>query len=490
MTTTLIPPLTRVLLALVSTIFLAAGLTAIATQQAQAQTTTIPTGPTVATGNGFACAIAVTGAVECWGQNLNGQLGRGNTSNTSVDTSTPAPTGPLPAAATQIAAGQNHVCALLEGGGVHCWGQASSGQTGTNQTTGNVTSPTAVTGLAGPVAQIAAGNTSTCATLESGQVMCWGNNQYGQLGNGETEHSPVPVFVEDITDATSVAVGLHHACAVSEDGSVRCWGRNNFRNLGDTTDSDSPVPVDVTVLDEPARQVVTGNGFTCALLESDEVRCWGNNGNGQLGMEPPSSVPVPEAQTVEGLTDIPLALSTSGNASQVCAVLADETVRCWGNNITGQLGNGESGFGEYSAAPVDVIDLADDPVGVFVGSNFTCAVFADHSVQCWGNNNQQQLGEFPAGGVFPTAQGIDGVSDVALPPLRQLPEEPDPEDPEPEAPGTDDCTGTSLGSLGSTACVGVESGGSLGSSGSTFTGGSGDPDGSLADGSLSSLQIS
>ena len=162
--------------------------------------------------------------MQCWGQNWAGQLGTGN--NTDADT--PQTVVGLAGPVRQLAASESHTCALLENGSVQCWG-LNNGQLGTGNNT-NANTPQAVVGLAGPVRQLAAGGGDysmhhTCAVLEGGSVQCWGSNYYGQLGTGNNNGATTPQAVIGLAGvAREVAAGLEHVCALLESGSVQCWG--------------------------------------------------------------------------------------------------------------------------------------------------------------------------------------------------------------------------------------------------------------------------
>src|SRR5208282_693602 len=207
------------------------------------------------------CALLSNGTVECWGYNSNGQLGNGTTTNSS----TAVAVSGLSGAATAIAAGQDHTCALLSNGTVECWGYNSNGQLG-NGTTTNSSTPVAVSGLSGATA-IAAGELHTCVLLSGGTVECWGYNSNGQLGNGTTTDSSTPVTVSGLSGtATAIAAGELHTCVLLSGGTVECWGYNSNGQLGNGTTTDSSTPVTVSGLSGAATAIAAGELHTCALL--------------------------------------------------------------------------------------------------------------------------------------------------------------------------------------------------------------------------------
>jgi alpha-tubulin suppressor-like RCC1 family protein len=187
----------------------------------------------------------------------------------------------LPLSATAVAASGFHTCALLGDGTVRCWGSNYFGQLGDGTTTDHTT-PATVSGLSGATA-VAAGVYHTCALLGDGTVKCWGQNISGQLGDGTTTNRRTPVTVSGLSGATAVAAGEYHTCALLGDGTVRCWGANWTGQLGDgTTTNRRTTPVTVSGLSS-ATAVAASREHTCALLGNGTVRCWGANWYGQLG---------------------------------------------------------------------------------------------------------------------------------------------------------------------------------------------------------------
>ena len=236
----------------------------------------------VAVGNSTACAVLTSGALKCWGSNFHGQLGDG----TTTDSLTPVQVSGLTSGVASATIGSEHACALTTSGGVQCWGKNYAGQIGNGQydqaTIYQV--PTQVTGLTSGVVAITAGMEFNCALLATGAVQCWGRGDDGQLGNGTTTSSNVPVQVTGLTSGVvAISAGDSYVCALMDSGALKCWGRNLSGQLGDGTETDSNVPVDVIGLDAPAKAVAAGGGQTCVLIEVNDVRCVGANYYGGLG---------------------------------------------------------------------------------------------------------------------------------------------------------------------------------------------------------------
>jgi alpha-tubulin suppressor-like RCC1 family protein len=299
----------------------------------------------IAGGEDHSCALVAGGTAQCWGSNASGQLGNGTTTNSSTPVSVSGLTE-----AIAITTGSDHNCALFAGGTAKCWGSNTSGQLGNGSTT-NASTPTSVSSLTGAVV-IVAGESHTCALLPDGSAKCWGSNANGQVGNGSTTNSSTPVSVSSLTGAVSLAAGGSHTCALFSDGSVQCWGANSNGQLGNGSTTDSSTPVTVGSLND-AKAIAVGADFTCAIVSDGTARCWGANTNGQLGNGATTGSTVPV--TVAGLTD---ASSITAGDDHACAILADGTVRCWGANADGQLGNSST---TNSSSPVPATTLASAP---------------------------------------------------------------------------------------------------------------------------------
>ena len=179
----------------------------------------------IAAGSTHSCALTEAGAVLCWGGNTFGQLGDG----TMTDSATPVQVDGLDSDVVAVTAGSTHTCAVTSGGDAFCWGSNSDGRLG-DGTTDDRAPPTSVAGLADtPIVAISAGFNHTCALTAAGGVSCWGGNASGQLGNGETAESGTPVLVSGLSSGVvSVSSGGFHTCALTQDGQVLCWGENVF----------------------------------------------------------------------------------------------------------------------------------------------------------------------------------------------------------------------------------------------------------------------
>jgi alpha-tubulin suppressor-like RCC1 family protein len=370
------------------------------TQQFTADGAVTPTN--VGAGGEYTCVRLPDGTVQCTGRNQFGQHGNGTIDDSSVLEPVSGIT-----TATRVLAGDEYACALLADGTAKCWGLGESGQRGDGSFGTFALEPVAVGGLTGAVA-LAAGYGHTCAVLADGTMRCWGENREGQLGNGTTADpgTPHPVTVSGITGAGAFTTGAYHTCAVAADHTVKCWGRNDQGQLGDGTVTRSSTPVQVQTGFGPLSGVTAlagGGAHTCALLANGTVRCWGENSEGQLGDG--SRLGKPNGITVTGIST---AIAISAGWEHSCAVLADGTVRCWGANAFGQLGDGTT-TRRLTPVPVSGITGA---VAVTAGWwHHSCALLDDGTVKCWGANEWGQLGDGTAtGSLGPVTMSGTGVT--------------------------------------------------------------------------------
>ena len=334
----------------------------------------------ISAGDGYTCALTSVGGVKCWG---GGELGDG-TSNSS---STPEDVSGLTRGVSAISAGYTHTCAVTSVGGVKCWGDNGGGELGDGTTTDSAI-PVDVSGLTSGVSAIAVGNTHTCALTSVGGVKCWGNNGGGELGDGTTTDSAIPVDVKGLTSGVSaISVGDSDACALTSGGGVKCWGDNMFSELGDGTTTDRAIPVDVTGLTSGVSAIAAGEYLACALTSVGGVKCWGMNDRGELGdgTTTDSAIPV----DVYGLTSGVSAISVGD--SYACALTSVGGVKCWGDNSFGQLGYSMTTY-SYRAIPFDVSGLTNGVSAISAGWDHTCALISGGGVKCWGDNGGGELG--------------------------------------------------------------------------------------------------
>ncbi len=352
------------------------------------QVTGLTTGvQAVATGLYHACAL-VNGGVKCWGNNINGQLGDGTTTNRT----SPVSVSGLTSGVQAIVLGSYFSCALTSGS-VKCWGYNDSGQIGNSTVSvgANQLTPVTVSSpLSNNVQDIKAFGSSACA-LTDGKVYCWGNNAFGQLGNNTTTNSNVPVQVKNsagsgvIDFVQAITVGGFHACALVN-GGVQCWGRNTYYQLGDSTNTQRSLPVAVSGFTNGVQQISAGSLHTCIVVDG-VAKCWGYNSTGQVGVNSTGTITTPTSvlnSSAVTMTGVQYVIAGRDNT---CA-LVNGSIRCWGYNGDSQLGDGTT---TNRLVATQTTGLTTGLLTAVVGAYHSCAV-VNGGVQCWGRNDYGQLG--------------------------------------------------------------------------------------------------
>jgi cysteine-rich repeat protein len=315
-------------------------------------------------GASHTCALLREGLVRCWGDNSNGQLGLGTAADLSGQPPYKNGLVPLGAAAVALTAGDSHTCALMADQSVRCWGANGDGQLGLGNTNtiGDDEVPDAAHAgvpLGAKATAVAAGGNDTCAILQDGSLRCWGLNDYGQLGLGNTntigdnELPSAAVAQVSLGDtAAAVAAGGEHTCAILGMGSlgsssVRCWGRNNVGQLGlgnatEIGDDELPTAVaPLAFLNGPFDTIVAGVTRTFTHESNDNgVEVWGDNSDGGLGFgttEDFTMYTAPQLGNLTFLTGLPL--EVSAGAYHACVRTQNQQFRCWGSTTRASLGS-------------------------------------------------------------------------------------------------------------------------------------------------------
>lgn len=300
-------------------------------------------------GVGHGCVRRSGGTIACWGNNDSGQLGYGHTMDVGDD-EPPNMYGDLPlSGVVEVAIGASHTCALDDAGAVRCWGYDNSGQLGYGDVDSRGDDETIealpAIELAEPAVEITAGYAHTCARLQSGDVACWGRADEGQIGYGNLDSIGDD---EPAGDAGAVPLGgkavdldtfYNHTCAVLDTGKLRCWGSNDNGQLGtgDTKavgDRKTPAEIGDIVLDDEVIAVETGNAHTCAVTSIGKVRCWGIRA--VYGV--PDDTDYADLLVPDKAVHIRPVQRLSSGASYLCAVTDGGGLQCWGSNDGSQLG--------------------------------------------------------------------------------------------------------------------------------------------------------
>ena len=331
----------------------------------------------IASGGSHTCAIASDNLAYCWGFDASDQLGNGVGTSSQFSPSAVDTSGVLSGKTIlDISAAGSHTCAIASDNLPYCWGSDSNGQLGNGATTGNQSSPVAVDTsgvLSGKtILSIETGSSHTCAIASDNLVYCWGIDTNGQLGNGATtgnQVSPVAVDTSGVLSGktiTKLALAISHTCAIASDNLAYCWGWDDNGQIGNgatTGDQVSPVAVDTsgvlsgkTILDIDA-----GTYTTCSIASDNQGYCWGNDTNGPLGngatsSDQPSPVAVDNTGVLSGKDLTAIAIY----GSSTCTISSEGKAYCWGNDSSGQIGNGGRTGNQNSADNV-LFDLLTPP---------------------------------------------------------------------------------------------------------------------------------
>ncbi len=356
-------------------------------------------------------AVAPAGTLQAWGDDLNGQLGNGTTGRNDLAQTVQLPQG---VTITAVAAGGKHTLALTSTGQVLAWGDNFDGQLGDGSNTDSHT-PVAVDLPAGTVATaIAAGDNDSLAVTSTGAIYSWGNNHYGQLGDGSNLPSNVPVKVRLPRGDKAIQVGVsyNYAVALTSAGQVLTWGYNGSGQLGNGYETASEVPIPVKLPKGTAVRAIANGGYDgLALTASGRIWAWGDDRYGQLGDGTRSSALSPvQVKLPTGVKVV----SIGAGSQHGLALTSTGKVLAWGWNAYGQLGNGST---KDSTVPVAVRMPAKYKItAISAGGGFSLALTAHGAVLAWGNNGFYQLGNGTANSDVPIQVQLPaGLSAIRLP---------------------------------------------------------------------------
>ena len=343
------------------------------------------------------CGITDNGDLYCWGVNSFGALGNGAYGNTNAPSSTPVDLG-TGRTAVAVSAGGSHTCAILDNGELKCWGWDDKGQLGDGGGSSNTYAPSSTAinlGTGRTAVAVSAGYRHTCAILDNGELKCWGEDYYGQLGDGlgnSGNYAPSSTPIDLGTGRTAVAVsaGSFHTCAILDNGDLKCWGSDARGQLGDggtIIANDKEEAPSTTAIDlgtgRTAVAVSTGTAHTCALLDNGDLKCWGRDDFGQVGdggsntdQTSPRAIDLGTGRT---------AVAVSAGGYHTCAILDNGDLKCWGSDNYGMLGDG--GITAHTNAPSSTaIDLGTGrtAVAVSAGGYHTSVILDNGTMYSWG----------------------------------------------------------------------------------------------------------
>lgn len=358
----------------------------------------------ISTGSYHSCYVDVNDIAKCWGWNSYGQ------SSSTIHTS-----GPLVGKTIKnISAGGWNTCFIASDNLAYCLGYGSSGNLGNNQTfaSGNAVATVDTSGvLSGKtIKYLSTGYSHSCVIASDNMAYCWGDNQFGQLGNsqsGSGVKSAVPVAVNMsgvLAGKTMkfIAAGFNHSCGIASDNLVYCWGANTFGQLGDNSGLGSSVPVAVSMtgllVGKTFKILSLGNAIntyhTCGVASDNKVYCWGRNSSGQIGNGSVSQASVPTAVSTSGALSGKTIKSSFIGYERSCALDSDSNLYCWGDNSYGVFGDGSSA---PSNVPVSIVMSGSltgiTPKSISLGYHHTCLLGSNDRAYCWGYNNFGQLGD-------------------------------------------------------------------------------------------------
>ena len=357
--------------------------------------------------DGWTCVRMLDGVVQCWGKNKWGQLGQGWWDGSDDESINPQPTAtvlPESAIATHLVTGLNSTAVMTDDGNIYCWGSCPHRRP-SNTSGQNIHTPEMVSmSPAGMDMDVGWGH--ACVVSAAGQLTCWGSNWFGGLATGDDVYpTEQPVTIIELDDVTQVALGNYHTCALQDNNQLYCWGWNRYHQVGLPASEDEVCP-DTAQDSNPTLCVLAprliegfgsgeildigaGGSHTCIIVDTGKVFCWGNNQSGAVGDgvaqgfvwygEPTETIDLGQPAVKLGL-----------GSSHTLVILEDGSIKGWGGNSNGQLGDGSN---VRRPSPVAVTGLPLPVEQLSVGSTHTCAVLEDRSVWCWGKNNLGQLGD-------------------------------------------------------------------------------------------------
>ena len=379
----------------------------------------------------YNCALQhSSGKVKCWGQGKSAQLGQPSKSNIGDEPdemgknlNTVKLGGGRTAKAVSV--GSGHTCVILDDDTVKCWGDGENGKLGygnedlIGDTAGKLESVDPVNLGNGRTAKaIALGWGHTCAILNDDSVTCWGSGSYGKLGNGKTDDigdgenemgdSLTTIDFGDNRTAKAISAGHMHTCAILSDDSLKCWGggadgvlgQDNTDSIGDKVNEVRDAPEVDLGNGHTAKAISVGSGHTCVILDDDTVKCWGHNSDGRLGYD--NKINSAYSKMGDKLPAVNLgtgrtAKAISAGATLTCAILDDDTAKCWGSGSNGQLGVGNKDNLGDSSGEMEKLQAINFGEGrtvksIAAGGFHACALLDSNSVKCWGLGSYGQLG--------------------------------------------------------------------------------------------------
>ena len=322
----------------------------------------------VTSGTAHTCVLTTSSQIKCWGSNIYGQLGDGTTvdklSPTLIDAATTY---------TEISAGDGHTCAITTGGVLKCWGHNSSGQLGNGTTLDQVTAITIDLGTS--YSQVSTSGNVTCGITIANVLKCWGYNGQGGVGDGTVIDKTSPIVINGGTTYSKIATGALHTCGITSAGVLKCWGNNDSGQLGDSTTANKNLPVIIDGGVTYSKIAVSSfiQYHTCGVTTANVLKCWGNNIYGQVGDGSTTTRPAPTIIAAgTSFSDVSV-----GYVHTCAIVLTTGLLKCWGYNFYYQLGDYTS---STRLSPVQA-DTGFTYAKISASNNYTCGLTTNSNMR-------------------------------------------------------------------------------------------------------------
>ncbi len=336
----------------------------------------------VTSGEHFSCGLTDKGDVYCWGANERSQLGTSDRTRNLIPNKVYEVSNVV-----EIAAGSDFACARISDGGIACWGRGDLGQTGDGfEESKDRIFATRIPTISSAIG-ISAGQSHACALVKDKSVLCWGSNDFWQLGNNVSNIEKLPIKVQGLPEIKQIASGLNHNCALGDNGFAYCWGDNRFGQLGNGNKNLFKTNPNIVLGLSGVNSLQLGANTSCAITKTPEVKCWGWGRDGQLAGLEIANQYFPTETTLKNLVSI------SPGRTKACGIFNasnSSLLYCWGTLI-----------GTYPAT-------GPASISVSLGYDHGCAVTTLGFIQCFGWNHKGQLGT----GV--TSLGVSSIATVSL----------------------------------------------------------------------------
>jgi alpha-tubulin suppressor-like RCC1 family protein len=333
---------------------------------------------TVSAGDGHTCGVRSNGKLYCWGANEVNQLGDSGGGATA-----PRRIGTFEDWST-ASAGGDHTCGIRHGGKLYCWGFNLNGQIGNGEALDTTTLPLRI-GTFEDWATVTAGGDHTCGARKNGKLYCWGDDTFGEIGDGEATDAFAPRRIGTFEDWVGASAGTHHTCGVRNNGKLYCWGQDNVGQVGDGDGTAATSPRRIGTFEDWA-DASAGLEHTCGVRGTGKLYCWGNDSDGQVG-DGTDDNPNLTPQRIGTFEDW---ANASAGDDHTCGARKNGKLYCWGSDSDGQLGDGDLAIGADAPRRIGTFE---DWATASAGQYHTCGVRSNGKLYCWGTDGSGQVGD-------------------------------------------------------------------------------------------------